>query len=1414
LKLKDFTTPSSGYKSTTTAAANRCKNKNTNSRNPPALRHDRSSIADDGEEDRTPGYNREDIERRSQAADDNIKRQLAEAREKRTREAENLAADIERRAHEASERRRQAADDNIKRQLAEAREKRTREAENLAADIQRRAHEASERRRQAADDNIKRQLAEAREKRTREAENLAADIQRRAHEASKYGYGFNASKDRERRQTETELRDNEILSAQARYKRTREAEKLAAKNERCAQEAAKYGSTAPASISKARGTAKGKKKNAAPSAVISSPVPTQQQQQQHEFLHVVNVDLASELLLATPPVTETHGLDTNLFTPMKMLSGDDPSAYAGIQQDLPPSSFSEPATTGSRGSSFSLEFDDLEEEFDRLSVANQQIVQPTATATATTVTDNFLFRQATEPTKDPSETPGTIVDVARADEDLFVLVEAVVRAGLVDTLSSAGPFTVFAPTNAAWTKRINDQDIAVLDDLDKLKKILLYHTVADTYTAADITDGLTLTTVQGETIELSTNGDAVLINGNVRITGTDILASNGVIHTIDVVLFPSQLPEREMRERGDRRAVKAKIPQRPQRLASAILEARKHTESGTAPVFDFGSPQSTLRTFSIRKSVGIETRIIDTPLSTRDGGTTDPVASSHLEEDSDVSDIQVGLDSLSIVAGKKDVEDMRNKLETKKKAAEDRKNIHARMIAKKIALTNTLREDLEEAKKKAKSRKARYLIRDQKEALEVANKEVDSLSADYDTVARIEDSELDEEHAILMKKMGELENQEALEKSDDIVPSEEKAKSTALLPVRRDLRVDAGALSYNMECRQEFIYRHNVAYLKCKNNHNGDDCVTFFVPMNLALGSAGEEEFYPANYTISGDRSFKSLLKDQRVATIGTTTLHFFEEDLEPKVTISGGEGVAKIVLSFHSKSDNARVHLIDRVLEEVEAEITDEDTLSSIGATIATGTTFGDCSTSQMIVEFPSNLALLPSQEYLTSRRPTAMSSMSICSNKNDTNNLLTVAAARTEDNCDNMSYVSTKDDKNVAIPGSTGLEEINEAMSLTSLQDTKKYDISVLPESIKQKETLPDGGANTNHQQSQQQAIVLRFRNKQGDDLPTGFYHDHQVKFSIGECALDERAAKRFLHLNPDRTYSRHAMKTAYKDRILQTHPDHRKEFVLKEDRERSDDEFRNVRAAWKILDRDDKINRPIPATPRASYDTDTQYANDLKKNLESFVTLEKFLAQLNKLTSARYTAFEEPPFQLSASQLASYRQRNLTIQINALEAGLAKVERRAPIQSLHGVEIDIIDAVIWKNSERFSIRGSIEKLRRSPASGNEQLAIADPTTRVAYIMQSHYENKSTLPLLLSGEKDQAEMIDEAAALIVAESTNQKRKADNLAQRDSDTSKIAPSAGKTKRRRRDNLEINMNNTDKGKNYTRTRSGRRSSPN
>jgi GTPase SAR1 family protein len=190
---------------------------------------------------------------------------------------------------------------------------------------------------------------------------------------------------------------------------------------------------------------------------------------------------------------------------------------------------------------------------------------------------------------------------------------------------------------------------------------------------------------------------------------------------------------------------------------------------------------------------------------------------------------------------------------------------------------------------------------------------------------------------------------------------------------------------------------------------------------------------------------------------------------------------------------------------------------------------------------------------------------------------------------------------------------------------------------------------------------------------------------------------------------------------------------------------------------------------------------------------MTLETFLPELNKLMLLRYAAFmekppfqlsasqldlEELPFQLNASQLDLYRQSNLSKQLKVLEAGLAKVEMRTPIEFLDGIKIDLKGAIFWKNFEIISIKNAINKL-----SGNERLAITIQTTRLAFMMQSHYEKQSSFPLLLSGEEDQAEAAaligqDEAAALTVAaESTNQKRKADNLAQRDK-VFKIAPSA------------------------------------
>jgi uncharacterized surface protein with fasciclin (FAS1) repeats len=158
---------------------------------------------------------------------------------------------------------------------------------------------------------------------------------------------------------------------------------------------------------------------------------------------------------------------------------------------------------------------------------------------------------AADPVAGDTTAPKTIVALAQGNADLSTLVAAVTAAGLGETLSGAGPFTVFAPTNAAFAK----VDKATLDGLlkpeakDKLAAILKYHVVAGNVKAADvvkmITDGkgtATIKTVAGGELKASMAGDKVVLTdakgGKSTITATDIAASNGVVHTIDTVVMP------------------------------------------------------------------------------------------------------------------------------------------------------------------------------------------------------------------------------------------------------------------------------------------------------------------------------------------------------------------------------------------------------------------------------------------------------------------------------------------------------------------------------------------------------------------------------------------------------------------------------------------------------------------------------------------------------------------------------------------------------------------------------------------------------------------------------------------------------------------------------------------------------------
>ncbi len=128
-----------------------------------------------------------------------------------------------------------------------------------------------------------------------------------------------------------------------------------------------------------------------------------------------------------------------------------------------------------------------------------------------------------------------IVDTAASAGQFNTLVKAVKAADLVDTLKGPGPFTVFAPTDAAFAKLPAGTLEALLQDEKKLAKILSYHVLPGKVMAADVKSG-SFKTVQGQLLKITTKGGVKVDNANV--TKTDIVTSNGVIHVIDSVVLP------------------------------------------------------------------------------------------------------------------------------------------------------------------------------------------------------------------------------------------------------------------------------------------------------------------------------------------------------------------------------------------------------------------------------------------------------------------------------------------------------------------------------------------------------------------------------------------------------------------------------------------------------------------------------------------------------------------------------------------------------------------------------------------------------------------------------------------------------------------------------------------------------------
>ncbi|MBX9964649.1 MAG: fasciclin domain-containing protein [Burkholderiales bacterium] len=136
----------------------------------------------------------------------------------------------------------------------------------------------------------------------------------------------------------------------------------------------------------------------------------------------------------------------------------------------------------------------------------------------------------------PESAGKDIVDTAVAAGSFKTLVTAVQAAGLVDTLKSPGPFTVFAPTDEAFAKLPPGTVEALLKDKAALTKVLTYHVVPGKVLAKDVPTA-DVKTVQGQTVALKKDASGVTVNG-AKVVAADVVATNGVIHVIDTVILP------------------------------------------------------------------------------------------------------------------------------------------------------------------------------------------------------------------------------------------------------------------------------------------------------------------------------------------------------------------------------------------------------------------------------------------------------------------------------------------------------------------------------------------------------------------------------------------------------------------------------------------------------------------------------------------------------------------------------------------------------------------------------------------------------------------------------------------------------------------------------------------------------------
>ncbi|MBI3960545.1 MAG: fasciclin domain-containing protein [Chloroflexi bacterium] len=175
---------------------------------------------------------------------------------------------------------------------------------------------------------------------------------------------------------------------------------------------------------------------------------------------------------------------------------------------------------------------------------------PVAATTATTSTETttapvvdtttVITTTTTAPvTATTTTTPTTIIDVAASARQFEILLLALSLANLTDSLKGAGPFTLFAPADAAFASLPEKTLDSLLADTAQLARVLQFHVVPQKLTTADITDGMTVSTLMGETLTFAVSGSAITVNG-AAVNATELPASNGSVFIIDAVLLPAQ----------------------------------------------------------------------------------------------------------------------------------------------------------------------------------------------------------------------------------------------------------------------------------------------------------------------------------------------------------------------------------------------------------------------------------------------------------------------------------------------------------------------------------------------------------------------------------------------------------------------------------------------------------------------------------------------------------------------------------------------------------------------------------------------------------------------------------------------------------------------------------------------------------